>query len=204
MRSILGAVLLLAATGAALAADLPAGGYYAAPTPAPLYGFSWYGPYVGGTIGYQWGSVDNNPTKPSGIAGGLEAGYNWQRGQFVFGAETDIQLSGAEGTFAPWQFSSPWYGTLRGRAGVAIGNVLVYGTGGLAYGDLRAVTAALSEDRTSVGWTVGAGVEVGFTPHWSGKAEWLYVDLADRNYSLTGTENGLAAYLLRMGVNYRF
>jgi outer membrane immunogenic protein len=78
---------------------------------------SWVGPYLGANVGYELATVDNNPTKPSGIAGGIEAGYNWQRGQFVFGGEADFQLSGADATVAPWQFSNPWFGTVRGRAG---------------------------------------------------------------------------------------
>jgi outer membrane immunogenic protein len=198
-----GATLAMAAAGSALAADLPSGPYYTAPE--PLSAYSWAGPYLGANIGYEWGSVDNNPTRPSGIAGGIEGGYNWQRGSFVFGAETDIQLSGADDTLAPFEFSNPWFGTLRGRAGVTIGNVLLFGTAGLAYGELTATTAGnLSENHTSVGWTVGAGAEVGLTPHWSAKAEWLYLDLSDRNYSVTNASNGLAADLLRLGVNYRF
>lgn len=201
MRIVFGAALLLATTGMALAADLPPANYYTAPAPLAS---SWAGPYVGANVGYQWGWVSNNPTKPSGIAGGVEAGYNWQRGAFVFGGETDIELSGADDTFAPYQFSSPWFGTLRGRAGVAMGNVLIFGTGGLAYGDLRAETSNLTESHTSIGWVAGAGIEVGFNPHWSAKAEWLYLDLADRSYSLTGANNGLAANLLRLGVNYHF
>ena len=40
----------------------------------------------------------------------------------------------------------------------------------------------LSQSRSSVGWTAGAGVEVGFMPHWSAKAEWLYLDLSDRSH----------------------
>src|SRR5579872_3151524 len=98
MRAFVGAALSLAMTSIAVAADFPARNYYTAPE--PLNASSWAGPYLGGTVGYQWGDVDHNPTKPSGIAGGIEAGYNWQRGQFVFGAETDIQLSGADDTFA--------------------------------------------------------------------------------------------------------
>ena len=62
----------------------------------------------------------------------------------------------------------------------------------------------LSETHASLGWTAGGGVEVGFTPHWSAKAEWLYLDLPDRNFSVTGTNNGLAANLVRLGVNYHF
>src|SRR5437763_1286038 len=83
--------------------------------------------------GAAGGAADNNPTKPSGFAGGVQAGYNWQQnGPWVFGIEGDIQASGAEQTFAPWKFSNPWFGTLRGRAGYALNNVLFYGTGGLA------------------------------------------------------------------------
>jgi outer membrane immunogenic protein len=190
-------------TSLARAADLPAANYYTARE--PLSAYSWAGPYLGANIGYEWGEVSNNPTRPSGLAGGIGAGYNWQFGQFVFGGETDIQLSGADDTFAPWQFSNPWFGTLRGRAGVAVGNVLLFGTAGFAYGSLTADTAGnLSETRTSLGWVAGGGVEVGFTPHWSAKAEWLYLDLSDRTFSVTGTTDGLSANLLRMGINYRF
>ena len=101
--------------------------------------YRWMGPYVGANVGYQWGDIDNNPTQPSGIAGGIQAGYNWQNGNFVFGGETDINLSGADDTFAPWKFSNPWFGTLRGRVGRrGLNNFLFYGTGGLAYGGLEA------------------------------------------------------------------
>jgi outer membrane immunogenic protein len=192
----------VATGGLAKAADLPGGPYYTAPE--PLSAYSWAGPYLGATLGYEWGGVDNSPTQPSGIAGGVEGGYNWQRGAFVFGGEADLQLSGADDTISPFEFSNPWFGTVRGRAGVTFNNVLLYGTAGLSYGELRADTFNLTESHTSVGWVAGAGVEVGFTPHWSAKAEWLYLDLTDRTFSVTGTNNGLGADLLRMGVNYHF
>jgi outer membrane immunogenic protein len=47
-------------------------------------------------------------------------------------------------------------------------------------------------------------LEVGLTPNWSARAEYLYVDLNDRGYNLTGTQNGFESNLLRFGVNYRF
>ena len=50
----------------------------------------------------------------------------------------------------------------------------------------------------------GAGMEVGFTPHWSAKVEYLYMDLGSRTYALTGTDLDLRASVLRFGVNYRF
>jgi outer membrane immunogenic protein len=189
--------------GAAAAADLPHPSYYTAT--APLSAYSWTGPYLGGNLGYEWGATSNNPTRPSGFAGGIEGGYNWQTGQLVFGGEADLALSGADDTFAPWKFSNPWFGTLRGRAGFAVSNFLIYGTAGVAFGELQAQTTGLqSENHTNVGWTAGAGVEAGFAANWSAKVEYLFVDLASNTYGLTGTSNGLSASLFRMGVNYHF
>jgi outer membrane immunogenic protein len=171
----------------------------------PLNAYSWAGPYLGGNLGYAWGSVDNNPTKPSGISGGVQAGYNWQNGSpWVFGIEGDIQATGADDTFAPWKFSNPWFGTVRGRVGYAFNNVLFYGTGGLAFGELRAETFGLSESHTNAGWTLGAGAEMGFAPNWSAKIEYLYVDLADSNFVVTGASNGYRFGVIRAGVNYHF
>jgi outer membrane immunogenic protein len=206
-RIAFGATLVAMAlsVNAAGAADIrraPPQPYYTAP--APVGAYSWAGPYIGANIGYQWGTTTNNPTKPSGILGGLQGGYNWQSGQFVFGGELDIQLSAANDTFAPWKFSNPWFGTARVRAGLALNNILFYATLGLALGGIRVETAGLSQSRTHAGWTAGAGMEVGLTRNWSAKVEYLYIDLADRGYSLTGVNNGLESHLLRFGVNYRF
>lgn len=211
LSTLLGALLGAVAFGAAVAFALPAPAaaadlapnYYAAPV--PYYAFGWAGSYIGGTAGYEWGSVDNSATHPSGFAGGVEAGWNWQNGGFVYGGETEFNVSGAKDTFAPYQFSNPWFGTVRGRAGFAFDNVLIFGTAGLGYGELTAETfGSLSESHTSFGWVTGLGAEFSFTPHWSAKAEWLYLDLADRDFSVTGANNGLAANLVRLGLNYHF
>jgi outer membrane immunogenic protein len=189
-------------TSVAAAAEL-APNYYGGPT--PYFAFSWAGPYVGATLGYEWGSIDNNPTHPNGVAGGFEAGFNWQNGHFIYGGEADISFSAANDTFAPWQFSNPWFGTARGRAGITVNNVLLFGTAGLAYGELTGTSSGnLSESHTSLGWVVGLGAEVSFAPHWSAKAEWLYLDLSDRHFSVTAANNGLAANLMRLGLNYHF
>src|SRR5262249_26113659 len=142
-----------AATGAAFAADLPRGPATYAPYQAPFAGYSWAGPYLGVNLGYQWGSVVNNPTEPNGLQGGIQGGYNWRVGRVVFGAEPELHLSGADDPFAPGKFSNPGFATLRGRAGVALNNILIYGTAGLAYGGLKAETAFLTESKTHVGWT---------------------------------------------------
>jgi len=175
-KTIMAMAIATAASGSASAADLPRGPapYY----PPPSLAYNWTGPYAGLNLGYEWGKVTNNVTKPSGIAGGGQIGYNWQMSQFVFGVETDIQISGADDTFAPYKFSNPWFGTLRGRAGFAINNMLLY--------------------------AAGAGLEYGFTQNWSAKIEYLYMDLASRTYTITGVDNGLHASHLRLGVNYHF
>jgi outer membrane immunogenic protein len=193
------------ATTPAGAADFPrhaARGPYGAPPPAVNYG--WTGPYVGANLGYQWASVGSLANDPSGIAGGVQAGYNWQSGQLVLGGETDVQASAAEDTFAPYKFSNPWFGTARGRIGFALNNVLLYATTGLAYGRGRLVFAGLSEEQTHVGWTGGGGVELGLTPNWSAKAEYLFIGLSDKTYVLSGTTSGIDSHLVRFGVNYRF
>jgi outer membrane immunogenic protein len=199
----LSALTLLTAASGAAAADMGVAPYYTAP--APLRAYSWTGPYLGGTLGYEWGTVSNNPTNPSGVAGGVTGGYNWQSGQFVFGGEADVQLTGANDTFAPWKFSNPWFGTVRARGGYAINRFLVYGTAGFAVGELQAETVAFAtETHTTVGWTVGAGVEAGLVGNWSAKLEYLFVDLSASNFAMTGASNGLSENVIRAGVNYHF
>jgi outer membrane immunogenic protein len=205
-RIVLGTAALIAAgwTVSAQAADLS----YGSPAPytvnQPLNMYSWAGPYLGANLGYAWGSVDNNPTSPAGFVGGAQAGYNWQSGAMVFGVEGDIQATAADDTFAPWKYSNPWFGTVRGRVGYAFNNILFYGTGGLAFGELRGDTYGLSESHTNAGWTAGLGAEFGFAPHWTAKVEYLYVDLSDSRFTITGAQNGYQFGLVRAGVNYHF
>lgn len=198
MTVLAGAVV----TTAASAADLPRNNYYSQPAPGSYY--NWAGWYAGAIVGYQWGDVPGTSTKPSGILGGVTGGRNWQSGQFVFGGETDLQISSADDTFAPYKFENPWFGTLRGRAGMAWNNVLVFVTGGIAYGGLKGESGGLSESKTHIGWTLGTGVEFGLAQQWSAKIEYLYADLSSRSYSITGTNNGLESNFIRVGVNYRF
>ena len=203
-KTVFGAIVFAAMSMAsAQAADL---GYQrrAEPyAPQPLV-YSWVGPYIGANLGYGWGDITHNPTSPSGVLGGIQSGYNWQTGAWVFGLEGDVQINGADDTFAPWKFSNPWFGTARGRVGYAFNNVLVYGTGGLAFGEVRGETFLLSENHGTIGWTAGAGVEMALNKNWSAKAEYLYVDLSDKNFTITGLPNGYQFGVIRLGVNYHF
>ena len=205
VKELIGATAAVAVTATvASAADLYGSPRYA---PAPLavdYRGMWTGFYVGANLGYQWGSLSNSGAKPSGFAGGLEGGYNWQNGQFLWGWEADLQVSDSSDMFANYKFSNPWFGTIRGRGGLALDNILFYGTLGLAYGRGHIDVGSLGESNFHVGWTAGGGLEVGLTRNWSVKAEYLFIDLASESYGLTLTNNGLSSNLVRFGVNYRF
>jgi outer membrane immunogenic protein len=194
---------LVATVCLARAADLPGiSRPYAAPAPA-YAAYNWMGPYIGANLGYLSGEVTRDGSEPSGGVLGGQAGYNWQSGQFVLGVETDLQWSNADDVAGARKFSSSWFGTTRGRVGYAMNNVLAYGTGGLAYGDLELATAGLSESRVQFGWALGVGAEIGLVPNWTARVEYLYFDLANKRY-FTGNSHGLEASVLRAGVNYRF
>ena len=72
-----------------------------------------------------------------------------------------------------------------------------------AYGTLAAKNpASVSESRTSARWA--AGVEVALMANWTARAEYLYVDLNDRSFVLTGAKHGIESSRLRTGVDCRF
>lgn len=131
-----------------------------------------------------------------GFIGGAQAGYNWQAGAWLFGLEADIQGSDehARGdvctvagcplgtTLFTANYRLDWFGTARGRVGfLPTQRVLLYATGGLAYGHLSAdsPTIPVGWGSTRAGWTVGAGVEAAIDNHWSVKLEYLYMDLGN-------------------------
>jgi outer membrane immunogenic protein len=203
-KAIAGAGLALLTTiGAANGADIP-GGYRPYAAPAPAYAaYNWMGFYIGGNVGYQWSDVTRSTADPSGSALGLQTGYNWQNGALVYGLETDVQWSNAEDRASGQKFSNAWFGTTRGRVGYAMNNFLVYATGGLAYGELELINSGRSDSRIHFGWTLGMGAEVGLTPNWTARVEYLYFDLADRNFA-NGGSHGLESSVLRGGVNYKF
>ena len=73
-----------------------------------------------------------------------------------------------------------WFGTVRGRLGYLITpTLLIYGTGGFAYGQVD----AWGFSSTHTGWTAGGGVEWMFAPHWSAKVEYLYVNLSGKQWT---------------------
>src|SRR6266581_2619782 len=186
-------------------------------------------------------------TRSSGVIGGAQLGYNWQIGPLVTGLEADIQGFGIKGSargtpiFADRGIPDPngvlsseqklsWFGTVRGRLGVTVTpDLLLYGTGGLAYGRADASAnwfqssggvqnqAPASVSKTKIGWTAGAGAEWMFARSWSAKLEYLYVDLGSASAIGIESVNQVlvppfaAGYtwhtrenIARIGVNYHF
>ena len=109
----------------------------------------WSGAYIGLDAGAGWGTVRDATYSQSidlaGLTGGLHAGYNFQIGNIVLGAEADAMLSGAGATLPLGPASSVsldlnWAASIRGRLGFAFGPLLLYGTGGVAWSQLASFT----------------------------------------------------------------
>ena len=97
-----------------------------------------------------------------------------------------------------------WFGTVRGRGGIALNNILLYGTLGLAYGRGQLDVAGLRETNLHTGLAAGFGLEVGLTHNWSVKAEGLFNDYGNQPYALIGTNTALTNGAAQFGVHYGF
>lgn len=174
----------------------------------------------------------------AGVTAGGQVGFNYQVSpMWLIGVEADVNYTdlsktrtalvpppGTPGTFVTSTFESKWLATVRGRVGILAGpSLLLYGTGGVAFAGTKTsdfaffafdgTTNAASSSTTRTGWTAGAGAEWAFSPNWSAKVEYLYVDLGSVNYTSVNTLTATATInhdhrftenLVRVGVNYRF
>ncbi len=213
-KVLLASACLFALAAPASAADLAARPYTKAPV-AVASVYNWTGFYLGIVGGGAW-QADSDPKMKGGFVGGT-AGYNWQTGNVVFGLEADgawadvsASATGPVPGFGVVTASSKTdaMGTVRGRIGYAVNNVLFYGTGGYAWIDNKLSAApglTISDSKFHSGWTVGAGIEAFFAPQWSVKGEYLYRSLGGETYFSglvpTGTVN---FHTVQVGVNYHF
>lgn len=215
----------------AFAADviMPATG--PAPAPAPVI-YNWSGPYLGVFAGGATSTMDVTDVTgynggggtgdfsyhPTGFFGGAYAGYNWQNGHVVFGAEGELGYLGLSGSqqYPPYvgvrtnvdsvaSVDSDFYASLTGRLGYAFNNVLVYAKGGVAGlntkvsyidNDPAGITLVSGTSATKFlgGWTVGGGVEVAISPKWTLKGEYMFADFGKISHTALGSN----------AVNYTF
>jgi len=191
------------------------------------------------------------------LLAGFQGGYNWQTGALVIGLEADWSLTGlrdrvghsipsaalvgaglgaittpVDGFAATYKSDLDWLATARGRIGFVQGNLLIYGTGGLAFADADTKVGFLSfspslrpdpvpvfsgEDSVRVGWTVGAGIEAALAGNLSAKLEYLYADFGhDRTFlgtyidapgslqQVATLDEKIAVHSVKLGLNYRF
>ncbi len=184
------AAALLASAGVAAAADIPP---YGAPPSTPSYynpapAFSWSGPYMGLTGGFGWANTAPSTSPNNGWIGGAFAGTNFQTNtNLVLGVEGDFTATGKTGTSGGLTVSNPWDATFRGRIGFAMDKIMVYGTGGVAVGRVKAVTTSPStESASKVGWTVGAGVDAALSQKVFGRLEFRHTNLGTTNFNVAG------------------
>jgi outer membrane immunogenic protein len=214
---------LFAATGYASSADL---------SPAPVRAiapavYNWNGLYLGLNAGYGFGT-DTTTASGGGVSaaasanvpgfiGGAQLGVNYQTGIIVWGFEADFDASAQNQSLTSGVLSGtsqmPWFGTLRGRLGVAFDRLLVYGTAGGAAGELRSsftIPAGAASTTVTYGtWTAGGGLEYGITDNLSARLEYLYLDTGNVNTGSIGPPSTAISSrvqdnLVRAGLNYRF
>ncbi len=234
-KFLLSSSLLFAMAASAVAADLPSekGPPVYAPPPPPA--FSWSGVYIGAQVGYGWNNssspVDTsfgfalpNESNGGGVVGGLHIGYNYQVSQFVFGLEGDVNGSSQRASgvdpfdyagVVGYQTRKDIDASIRGRIGYAFDRVLIYATGGGAYGNFRTsyfdnlgdFDGTFNHGR--IGWTVGGGLEYAIDNNWSVRAEYRYTDYGHITDFAGATTGDLISQHIRdnrvqAGFSYKF
>jgi outer membrane immunogenic protein len=237
-KFLLAAASAVALTGSAFAADLgaPPPPPYVPPPPV----FSWTGVYAGVQIGGVWGTgaLSNfngfDPFTgafintslggtPSGVIGGGHIGAQVQYNQWILGVEGSVDGTSLRkdvnaafpnflgGAFLTTHTTAPVQGSIRGKIGIAWDRFMIYGTGGVVFGDFSTnftlssggfVTpggvvippffASSSFSRTRTGWTAGGGAQYALTPNWWVFAEYRFSDFGTiRNGAFPNLPNGV-------------
>ena len=192
---------------------------------------TWTGFYVGLHGGWGWGStriqdeIFNavfNPTevKYNGPLAGGQAGFNWQQGNVVLGAEVDGSWAFVRGNSSRNAVITPstnngfGYRSLAtgaGRVGYAMGQWLAYAKGGVAWADIDVTTQIaplpVTYESRLVGAVGGAGFELAFLRNVSAKAEYNYIWLPvdHLQYASQNTTSSLEhrIHVVKFGVNVR-
>lgn len=205
-------------SGSALASDLPTKApVYKAPIAAPSY--NWSGFYVGVNFGGGWsnGSLNIPGNNLYGglteFIGGVQAGYNFQAGHFLFGVEGDFDWAGFSHPVLPaptlGYVDQHWIGTAAARVGLVNDLWLVYAKLGGGWVQSNAILnlpgAVWNGSSTNGGWLVGAGIEYGFKPHWTVKLEYDYLGLSNWTSStVPAVPLSRDLQMLKFGINYKF
>jgi outer membrane immunogenic protein len=205
--TLIGTMLVGLLAPPAIAADLGA----VQPLPAPSYtqatpANDWTGFYLGVLGGYGWGTADTDAVgdvEANGFDIGGYAGANYQWGQFVVGAETDILYPFRDGSSGGLNVEQGLNGSLRARAGIALDRFLVYGTAGAAATNLE-ISNAGSDEETLWGWTGGIGVEGMVLGSFMARVEYRYTDYGEETFSPGPVTSDFSDHAIRGGVGMKF
>ncbi|MGH8498727.1 MAG: outer membrane protein [Methylococcales bacterium] len=207
----------LALTGAASAAD-----------PVVDPGYDWSGLYIGGQVGYAWGNADHDfsngapsdDSSPDGFLGGAHIGYLHQMDLLVLGLEVDVEGTDINGSFnnttggtSSGSTDINVQGSARARLGLAMDRWLPYITGGVAiadvdYGGGPAGGPCCGYSKTSVGYTIGGGLEYAFTDSFSARVEYRFTDFGKESGGLSPTfptvnmPVDLETHAVRFGISF--
>jgi len=196
---------------------LPIGSTFIGPVPTPAIEFRNDGVVLGGQLGYNLQLLSN---WVAGVEADISRSHRSSSGSFNI---PGFPFPGSSGTA---EFKTDSFATLRGRLGYAAGNLLFYGTGGLAWTRASLSTSgsafcfcipvfvgffpfASSDSHWVQGWTAGGGVDYAFAPNWFVRLEYLRVDFGTKNFvvdPVLGSTLPLASRfdVVRFGLNYKF
>jgi outer membrane autotransporter protein len=181
------------------------------PLMQPIY--TWNGFYVGGHFGgvsTREDATDGVTTvspDPSGVLGGVQAGYNYQLApNWLLGVEGELSWTSASATNLDFNSRHNWYDTFDGRLGYVMGPWLLYAKGGVAWMNADYSVPGASVNVTRTGWNIGAGAEFMIAPQWSAKAEYNFLDFGTDNlgFPLAGIGVNTQVNEFKVGVNYHW
>jgi outer membrane immunogenic protein len=171
----------------------------------PVSGLTmWQGGYIGAHGGAGLGTAGSLTT--GGTLIGMQGGVNFQSNQLVGGGEVDVTASQIKNNATGESFTQNWMTSGRVRGGFTFGNLLTYGTAGLAASAMN-YTNTYSTDVTKFGWVYGGGVEAMVMPHVFLRGEFLRYDLGNSSY-LNASAHSISldtqSNVFRFGVGYKF
>ncbi|MBY3416693.1 porin family protein [Rhizobium laguerreae] len=166
---------------------------------------NWEGFYLGGAGTYNMGDFGSD-RHTYGFGGHVFTGYNWQQGQIVYGVESDLGYSGDDVSSGGVENKYGWNGSVRGRVGYDMNPFLLYGTAGLAIGDVKVSDDTSDESKTNFGYTVGAGVEAFVTNNITTRLEYRYTDYQSKDYDLDSGSfsRGYDENSVKLGIGVKF
>lgn len=189
----------------------------------------WSGFYLGAHAGWTQADVEDTydlvvpfDFTADGFMGGALAGYNFQTGNLVLGLEGDVSFGSVseealcDGTTTPVcggsgtnpDFDLDTMGSLRGRIGFAMDQLLIYGTAGVGLADASVSDPLQGGDdsKTHWGFVVGGGGEWMIMENASIRLEYLYGNYESKNYALVTTpdEIDFETHSIRAAFNWHF